>query len=40
MFLSERSGHPISFLGFLKIGMLVMLTSVALASVYLALFYL
>jgi Na+/H+ antiporter NhaD/arsenite permease-like protein len=38
--LSERSGHPISFLGFLKIGMLVMLTSVALASVYLALFYL
>jgi Na+/H+ antiporter NhaD/arsenite permease-like protein len=38
--LSERAGYPISFLRFLKVGMLVMLVSVALASAYLAIFYL
>jgi Na+/H+ antiporter NhaD/arsenite permease-like protein len=38
--LAERAGYPISFLGFLKIGLLVMVTSVALASIYLAIFYL
>ena len=38
--LSERSGYPISFFMFLKVGFAVMLTSVALASAYLAFFYL
>jgi Na+/H+ antiporter NhaD/arsenite permease-like protein len=38
--LSERAGYPISFLRFLKVGMVVMTASVALASAYLALFYL
>jgi Na+/H+ antiporter NhaD/arsenite permease-like protein len=38
--LSERSGYPISFFGFLKVGFAVMVTSVALASAYLAFFYL
>ena len=38
--LSERSGYPISYLVFLKVGFAVMLLSVALATAYLALFYL
>jgi Na+/H+ antiporter NhaD/arsenite permease-like protein len=37
--LAERAGYPISFLGFLKIGLLVMLTSMLLVTAYLALFY-
>lgn len=38
--LSERAGHPISFVSFLKIGLPVMIGSTALASVYLYLRYL
>lgn len=37
--LAERAGYPISFLGFLKIGLLVMLTSMLLVTAYLAVFY-
>lgn len=38
--LAERAGYPISFLGYLKVGMAVMLTSVTIATVYLVIFYL
>jgi Na+/H+ antiporter NhaD/arsenite permease-like protein len=38
--LAERSGYPISFLSFLKVGFAVMICSVLLATAYLALFYL
>jgi Na+/H+ antiporter NhaD/arsenite permease-like protein len=38
--LAERAGYPISFMGFLKIGIAVMLTSTLLSSLYLAIFYL
>jgi Na+/H+ antiporter NhaD/arsenite permease-like protein len=38
--LAERSGYPITFLSFLKVGFAVMICSVLLATAYLALFYL
>jgi Na+/H+ antiporter NhaD/arsenite permease-like protein len=38
--LAERAGYPISFMAFLKVGILVVLTSMTLATIYLALFYL
>jgi Na+/H+ antiporter NhaD/arsenite permease-like protein len=38
--LAERSGYPITFLSFLKVGFAVMISSVLLATVYLVLFYL
>jgi Na+/H+ antiporter NhaD/arsenite permease-like protein len=38
--LAERAGFPISFWGFLKVGVLVTAMSMALATIYLALFYL
>ena len=38
--LAERSGYPITFLSFLKVGFAVMVTSVLLATAYLVVFYL
>ncbi len=37
--MSERAGHPISFVGFLKYGLPLMILSVAIANVYLYLRY-
>lgn len=38
--MASRAGHPISFLGFLKVGLAVMVGSLTVASAYLLIFYL
>jgi len=37
--LSERAGYPLSFIGFIKIGVPVMLVSVLIANIYLYLVF-